>query len=257
MVTRTNGGLHPNPAGYITAGLTRWRRATDGPLLVVTIASLPLLLLELARPDLPQSDGRFLDVMNVLVLIAFAVDYGVELWLTSNRFQYARAEWTSLVIVVTQFLAILPGLAAVGSFRVLRAAPVLRGLVVLIRIVAIGGSAAREGRAVIRRQAGKFALTLAGFVWLTSAVGFTLAEGVGTRHATAHSFFDALWWSACTISTVGYGDIYPITPVGRAVGIVTMIVGVATFAVITAKVAEFLVKNEHSDTASEAAPDGS
>ena len=45
---------------YMTPGLVRWRKATDGPLLVVEIGSLPLLLPELARNDLPLSDQRFL-----------------------------------------------------------------------------------------------------------------------------------------------------------------------------------------------------
>jgi voltage-gated potassium channel len=117
-----------------------------------------------------------------------------------------------------------------------------------MRLLAIGGSVAREGRSMVRRRAGTFALTLAGFVWLTSAVAFTLAENVGLENERADSFFDALWWSACTITTVGYGDIYPVTTVGRVAGILTMVVGVATFAVVTAKVAEFLVNSEEQTT---------
>ena len=57
-----------------------------------------------------------------------------------------------------------------------------------------------------------------------------------------HSFGDALWSSLATITTVGYGDIFPITPLGRFVGVFTMVVGISTFAVVTAKTAEFLVR---------------
>jgi voltage-gated potassium channel len=56
------------------------------------------------------------------------------------------------------------------------------------------------------------------------------------------SFFDALWWSTCTLTTVGYGDVYPVTGVGRMVGVLTMVVGVSAFAVVTAKLAEALVR---------------
>lgn len=76
--------------------------------------------------------------------------------------------------------------------------------------------------------------------WLTSAVAFTLVEDVG-ENGRLHSFFDALWWSSTTITTVGYGDVFPITTAGRLVGVVTMGVGISAFAVVTAKVAEFLV----------------
>ena len=69
----------------------------------------------------------------------------------------------------------------------------------------------------------------------------TIAEDVG-EHGRISSFFDALWWSLSTITTVGYGDIFPITTAGRIVGGITMLVGISTFAIVTAKVAEFLVR---------------
>ena len=81
---------------------------------------------------------------------------------------------------------------------------------------------------------------MAVLTWLTSAVGFTLAEDVG-EGGRVHSFFDALWWSTATITTVGYGDIYPVTAAGRLIAAFAMVVGISTFAVVTAKLAEFLV----------------
>jgi voltage-gated potassium channel len=118
---------------------------------------------------------------------------------------------------------------------------------VVARVFALGGIATREGRSLLRRHAATLALGLASFTWITSAVAFTLAEDVGV-HGRVHSFGDALWWSAATITTVGYGDISPITFVGRAVGVFTMVVGISTFAVITAKVAEFLVRADIVDS---------
>jgi len=51
--------------------MRRWRRWTDGPLLVLAVGSLPLLLLELERTQLTTSDQRLLDIVNVTVLVAF------------------------------------------------------------------------------------------------------------------------------------------------------------------------------------------
>ena len=81
--------------------LERWRARTDGPLIVLAIGTLPFLLLEIKRDELPWSDRWLIDVVNVAVLIAFAVDYVVELTLASDRRAYARHDWTSLLIVVT------------------------------------------------------------------------------------------------------------------------------------------------------------
>jgi voltage-gated potassium channel len=119
----------------------------------------------------------------------------------------------------------------------------LRLAIVFLRLVAVGGAAAREGKTVLVRHAAGFALGLAGFTWITSAVLFTMVEDVGP-HGRVHSFFDALWWSLATITTVGYGDVYPVTAAGRIVGGFTMIMGITTFAIVTAKLAEFLVRSD-------------
>ena len=79
MTTANDETRLPDEAVYMTEGLRRWRRATDGILLVIAIGSLPLLLLEFKRAQLPYADRILLDVVNVLVLVAFAVDYAVEL----------------------------------------------------------------------------------------------------------------------------------------------------------------------------------
>ena len=223
---------------YMTPALERWRRWTDLPLVILAVGSLPLLLLDLRRHELTHADQIFLDVVNVVILVAFAVDYVVEFLLACHRRHYLRQEWISPLLVISQALALVPTLAGFGVLRVLRGA---RAISVIARVAALGGIASREGRVILRRHATSLTLGLAGFTWISSAVAFTLAEDVGDS-ARVHSFGDALWWSAATITTVGYGDIAPITFVGRVVGVFTMVVGISTFAVITAKVAEFLVR---------------
>ena len=163
---------------YITAPLARWRAATDAPLLVLAIGSLPVLLLEFGRSDLTYGDRVFLDVVNVVVLVAFAIDYFVELALARHRVQYARREWASLLIVLAQAAALVPSLTAFGVLRILRAGRAWRGIIVLARVFAIGGAAAKDGRTILRRHAAGFALGVAGFTWLTSAVAFTMTEDV-------------------------------------------------------------------------------
>jgi len=65
--------------------ITTWRRWTDLPLLILAVGSLPLLLLELVSDRLTQSDRNFVFGVNVAVFIAFAISYGVEIFLSESR----------------------------------------------------------------------------------------------------------------------------------------------------------------------------
>lgn len=230
-------GQVKNSESYMTTSIEKWRAKTDVPFLVVAVASLPFLLLEVASNRLPGHDQFLLVVVNAFVAVVFLIDYAVELTFSADKRQYILHEWASLLIVLAQLLALLPALTALGALRFVK---VIRVTIVLVRVLAISGSIAKMGKKVLRRRAASIGLTMAGFTWITSAVAFTLAEDVGDGRRIG-SFFDAMWWSAATITTVGYGDIFPITAAGRLVGVATMIVGISTFALVTARIAQFLI----------------
>ena len=220
-----------------------WRKWTDIPLLIVAIGSLPLLLLEIVSHRLTNGDKTFLLIVNLTVFLAYAVDYVVELLVTPEKGRYMRSEWSSLVIVVAQLFAILPAMSFLGFLRGARA---LRVISSITRIVGISMASRSQGREILKKRSTSFAFGLTGFTFITSAVGFTLAEDVG-KDGRVHSFFDTLWWSATTLTTVGYGDIYPITAPGRIIALFTMIVGVSTLAIVTARIAQFLLTANKED----------
>ena len=224
----------------ISSRLATWRRWTDIPLLLLAVGSLPLLLLELISERLTKTDQNFITAVNVIVFIAFAIDYLVELSVTRKRLTYVRTQWASLLIVVSQFLALLP---ALGFLGILRGARALRIVGTISRVIGIGAASKEQGRKFFKEKAVSVAFGLAGFTWITSAVAFTIAEDVGDGRRI-NSFFDALWWSAATITTVGYGDIYPITYVGRIIAVFTMLIGVSTLAVVTARIAQFFLTED-------------
>ena len=221
----------------ISSRLATWRKWTDIPLFLLAVGSLPLLLLEVVSERLTKTDQNFITAVNVLVFIAFAIDYLVELSVTRKRLTYVRTQWASLLIVISQFLALLP---ALGFLGVLRGARALRIVGTISRVIGIGAASKEQGRKFFKEKAASVAFGLAGFTLITSAVAFTIAEDVGDGRRI-NSFFDALWWSAATITTVGYGDIYPVTAAGRIIAVFTMLIGVSTLAVVTARIAQFLL----------------
>ena len=224
----------------ISPKLQSWQNKTDGLLVVIAVGSLPLLLLETISDRLPDGDRNFIVIVNLVVFIAFAIDYIVKLVLSDSKPTYIRTQCLSFFIVISQLLALLPALGVLGVLRGVRA---IRVLGVIARVIGIGAATKSSGKEFFKKRAASVAFGVAGLTLITSAVAFTIAEDVGDGRRI-HSFFDALWWSATTITTVGYGDIYPVTTAGRIIAVFTMVVGISFLAVVTARIAKFLIATD-------------
>jgi len=90
-----------------------------------------------------------------------------------------------------------------------------------------------------------YVLGIVALVILTSATGFYAAE-IGTNQ-NLDSYGDALWWAIVTVTTVGYGDIFPVTVAGRLVGALLMFAGIGALGVFTASIAAYLIKFDRLD----------
>jgi voltage-gated potassium channel len=226
---------------YVGPALAKWQERSSPFIVLLAVFSVPIILLEFAASDLPQGDLTFIIVANVLILTGFSVDYFVGLAKSEHRLAYIRGEWLMGLLVVVSVVTLIPGLSSIGSLRLARLARLGPAFAGIVRLFAAGSTGARRARVMVRKKAFKTAVAAALVTWLTSAAAFTLVEDVGVN-GRIDSFFTALWWSAATITTVGYGDIYPITPAGRAIGVFTMVLGFTVFAVVTAGVAAFFVE---------------
>lgn len=79
-------------------------------------------------------------------------------------------------------------------------------------------------------------------IWSFALVFFLVENNI---NGSVNTYFDALWWSYCTITTVGYGDITPITFLGRVIAMSAMVVGTGIFITFLGLFTELLVENEH------------
>jgi voltage-gated potassium channel len=83
---------------------------------------------------------------------------------------------------------------------------------------------------------------LAVAVIIFAAAGLEVAFEANARGSNIHGFASALWWAMVTVTTVGYGDTFPVTAAGRGVAVVLMLVGIGLIGVLTATVASFFVQ---------------
>lgn len=122
------------------------------------------------------------------------------------------------------------------------ALPMLRPLRVL-RVFTAGEVLFSRGRGLLKTtQAIVFAAALLIFI---GALAILDAE----RHAanaTIRNFGDAIWWAMTTVSTVGYGDTYPVTATGRIVAIALMLIGISILGLVTATVTTWFVAQERT-----------
>jgi voltage-gated potassium channel Kch len=87
-----------------------------------------------------------------------------------------------------------------------------------------------------------YLLSVVAAITVSSALGFHQFEA--GRNPNVKSFWDSFWWAIVTMTTIGYGDIYPVTTGGRVVAILLMFAGIGTLGVVTAAIAAYFVKSD-------------
>jgi voltage-gated potassium channel len=210
----------------------RFSRAVDGPLTVLALAMIPLIVLPLVVDLSPATERAFLAI-DYLIWAVFAAEYAIKLYLAPNRRRFVLHNIPDLIIVIVPMLRPLRVLRSVRLLRLLR----------LTRLVAFAVEGLSEIRGILRHRGLNWVLLIVLVLNLVAAA-MVLEFERGNPNANIHSYPDALWWAVTTITTVGYGDRFPMSPAGRGVAVVLMIAGIALFGVLTATIAAYFVEKK-------------
>ena len=182
--------------------------------------SYPAFVSEISAADLNK-----LELVQWATWIIFALDVIMGLLKAPNRKRYLKTHPLEIVSVVLPFL------------RPLRLLRVISFGALVIQKIAVGKQIA------ITLKVFLFSILIA----YIAAVQITITERE-VANSNIKSFGDGLWWAVTTVTTVGYGDRFPTTSVGRVIAVGLMLVGISLMGVITASVAAWFVKMSQEDS---------
>jgi voltage-gated potassium channel len=203
---------------------------------VLSIYAVAALLLDLVF-HFPPEVSNIVQHFDVVVCGVFFADFVVQLVRAESKLQYLKVGWIDLLASIPSADFLRWGRVA-RILRILRVLRAIRGTHRIYRLLfATPGSTMGSGAVA------------ALLVVIFSSISILLAETTPTSNIKTAE--DAIWWSFTTISTVGYGDRYPVTTEGRAIAVVLMIVGIGLLGSVTGFVASYFTGNQKRDEESD------
>ena len=191
-------------------------------------------------PDLPHWARVGLAVAEVVVVAVFTVEYVLRIAVAPDRLAYVRSFWglIDLVAILPFYLALL--FAGFGvDLRAVRALRLLR----LFRLLKMARYTVAVDRLVAALRLVREELIVFGAVALITvylaALGIYYFENAAQPDKFS-SVFASMWWAAVTLTTVGYGDIYPVTAGGRTFTVLMLLIALGVIAVPTGLVSSAL-----------------
>ena len=196
----------------------------------LAMAALAVLYVALGflADELPAGDRSEVGAAELVLTGIFVLEFGSRILAARSRTVYLKGHWIDVV-------ALVPPIRGARVLRLLR----------LLRLVRAFAGIYRAGLHLnaLARHRGFAWLLLAwlGVMALCSAWMYVAERGL---NKAIDSPFDALWWGVVTLTTVGYGDVYPVTTEGRIAAMALMLLGIGLFGAITATITSYLMSSE-------------
>ncbi|BDQ11689.1 potassium channel family protein [Sediminibacterium sp. TEGAF015] len=207
--------------------------------LVIIILSIYVLLALTIDTffQLPKEVSRTLNILDNIICIVFLIDFCIQLYKSENKLKFLKWGWIDLI-------------SSIPTLDIMRAGRMLR-LIRLLRILRAFRSTKNLVHYIFKNKT-KGALTSASIIAVLMIIFSSVAilQFETNTNSNIKTAEDAIWWSYVTITTVGYGDKFPVTTEGRIIAAILMTVGVGLFGTFTAYLASWFLeqtKIEHEN----------
>lgn len=180
---------------------------------------------------LPKDISDILQYIDNIICIFFLGDFFYRALIGTGRIKYLKWGWIDFISSIPMFDAFRIG----RLFRVFRILRLLRGVRSVRKVTSIIFKSRARGTFI--------SATTIAFVLVTFGV-IAILNFENTPSANIKNAADAIWWALTTVTTVGYGDKFPVTLEGRIISVILMFVGIGTFGVFTGYIASWFVEEE-------------
>jgi voltage-gated potassium channel len=222
--------LEPAPESDLSS------KIVDITLLVLVLLNVIAVILE-SLPAWRESYGSYSDVFEAFSLTIFFLEYLLRIWVCVESEKYShptkgRIRYALTPLAIIDLLAILPFILYflfpidLRSLRVLRLVRILS----IFKIYRYSKKLQTLAKVCINKKEELILTVVFGFFFLTIASSLIFLFESEVQPKAFSSIPAAMWWGVCTLTTVGYGDIYPITSVGKILGSFIAIIGIGMFA---------------------------
>jgi voltage-gated potassium channel len=201
-----------------------WQRRTAWPLVGLSLLYTLVYVYPIFAYPAPYALGTACHTLEYVIWAVFIGDYAIQFHLAERKGAFLKREWLALIFVVVPF------------FRPIRA---VRGAVFLRQ-------ASTRPRESLMVTIPWILATTAALMMVIMAAAMLDVERFAPG-ANIHTPSDALWWSLVTVTTIGYGDKFPVTNEGRLLAAVLIVFGLGLISSLTGYFASWILQRAHVD----------